>query len=111
MRTGSTHNNFRKKNLEAVPQDKCLSTKAQMNWSEGEEMRIKENDKETQKEEADVHAPRHMDVLKNKWTLANKSSGPCHNHEKLDVISGRERAKSNRQDDRNWNKENVQNPS
>jgi hypothetical protein len=72
-----------------------------MNWSEGEEMRFKESDKETQKEEADVNTSRHMDVLKNDWTLANKSSGPCHNHEKLDFISGRERAKQNRQGDNN----------
>ena len=79
-----------------------------MKWPEGEEMRFKENDKETQKEEADVNTSRHTDVLKNYWTLAKKSNGPRHNHQKLDFISGRERAKSNRQGDKNGTRKTSQ---
>ena len=78
-----------------------------MNWSEGGERRIKEKDKEKRKEEADVKTSRHMDVLINCWTLANKSINPCHNHEKLAALGVSRSNKIGRET--TWNEENVQN--
>ena len=60
------HTQFSETNhLKAVLQEKCQSIQAQTKWPEGGERRIKENDKEKQKEEEDVKTSRHMNVLKN----------------------------------------------
>ena len=70
-----------------------LSIQTQMNWPEGGEMRIKENDKgKTKGRGRRQHFTTHECPEHNR-TLANKSCNPCHYHEKLDFIVGRRLAR------------------